>query len=195
MRLLPAAAPLMVAMIMTTDLAAQTGLRVRITGVDEYRLGDIVHIGSTEIRGTGILSVTGDFIEVRLPDVGVVTIPKAGRRVAGRALAADRTIVTLVPEKSSTPIRVPADAIARLEVSRGGGSRGRAIGVGIAAGVGGFFAGAWLGMAACGIDCDAGVTAAAFAAGIGLGGLAGARIGRERWDDLPATQLADKLPR
>jgi hypothetical protein len=50
-------------------------------------------------------------------------------------------------------------------------------------------------MAACGIDCDAGVTAAAFAAGIGLGGLAGARIGRERWDDLPATQLADKLPR
>jgi hypothetical protein len=195
MKLPPSAAPLMVAMIMTTDLAAQTGLRVRITGVDEYRVGEILHVGGTEIRGTGILSVAGDFVEVRLPDSGVVTIPKAGRRVAGRALAADRTIVTLVPENASTPVRVPVDAIARLEVSRGGGSRGRAVAVGIAAGVGGFFAAGWLGMAICGIDCDAGAMAGALAGGIGLGGLAGARIGRERWDDLPASQLADTLPR
>jgi outer membrane lipoprotein SlyB len=50
-------------------------------------------------------------------------------------------------------------------------------------------------MAICGIDCDAGAMAGALAGGIGLGGLAGARIGRERWDDLPASQLADTLPR
>jgi hypothetical protein len=185
----------MIAMIMTTDLAAQTGLRVRITGVDEYRAGEIVHIGRTEIRGTGILSVAGDVIEVRLPDAGVVTIPKAGRRVSGRALAADRAIVTLMPENASTPIRVPVDAIARLEVSRGERSRGRAIALGIAAGIGGFYAGGWLGMAACGIDCDEAVLAGGLAAGIGLGGLVGSRIGRERWEDLPANQLADRLPR
>ena len=196
MRLLPSVAPLLVALLVTTGLAAQAPLRVRITGVDAYRIDDILRIDGNEIRGTGILSIAGDFVEVRLPESGIVTIPKPGRRVAGRALAADRTMITLVPENGSTTIRVPVDAVARLEVGRGGGSRGRAIAWGIAAGVGGFYAGGFLGFAACGnLDCESAILIGGLAGGIGLGGLVGSRVGGERWDDVPASQLADRFPK
>jgi hypothetical protein len=125
----------------------------------------------------------------------------AGKRITGRLVSVDGDALTLTPDNSRAPLRLPLSSITAAEVSEGKRSRAVAdlAGVGI-----GFGAGLLTGWIASGIaitNCRADPSCHSFLPGLGgfavgfpVGGVvtgiwAAHLLGRERWRSVPVASL------
>jgi hypothetical protein len=130
----------------------------------------------------------------------------AGKRITGRLVSVDGDALTLMPDGSRDPMRIPLSSISAAEVSEGKRSRAVAdlAGVGI-----GFGAGLLTGLIADNIatsncrndpSCHNVVPGlGGFVAGFPVGGvatgiLAAHLIGRERWRSVPVASLPSPAP-
>jgi hypothetical protein len=102
--------------------------------------------------------------------------------------------IEMIVDRGADVALIPIAAIAVLEVSAGRRhSRALATVVGVVAGLGGFMAGGWLGLAACGsLDCDV-APLVGVATGTVLGAYVGRRLGREQWQRVTPAQLGERI--
>jgi hypothetical protein len=146
------------------------GARIRIRGLSAY-----------QTQGAMVESSNDAWNQFRQVDGRTLTIPR--QVITGRVISSESDIVTLMPDDHADAIHIPVAAIAQIDVSQGRrGSRARAIVVGTAVGVGGFFVGIVAGVAMCAsLDCAA-APIQGFATGGLLGAWTGAHLAGERWE-------------
>ena len=166
--------------------------RVRITGMRVYNRPGVIEVSPDLVAGSGII-VDGSLIHVVFPPSGKLTVLNSGKRIVGITRGVQDGAVILEAEGRNDTVHIPLDAIARLEISKGHGSRAVATFAAIGIGIGAFYGGTWLAIAACGFDCP-GVPVSGLAAG-SAGSLLGARIGRERWKAVPTQWVSDPATR
>lgn len=163
------------AMLPATQGATETvpETRVRITGAREAAAapeGELL-----EGRETRSYRVDGELL----------TLPKPGKRLTGTLLAQDAESVTIRAAGHAQPLRIPREALASMEVSRGRGSRltGALVGLGV-----GFALGFALGSSCDDSGSIIDLCGADFGLAVGaVIGLPGALIGlavppAERWE-------------
>jgi hypothetical protein len=171
----------------SAQVAVSGSLRVRITGPDLYEIPGVLSIAGDHVTGSVVTSADDAIVQVRLPQTTeLVTVPKAGRHLVGLVLSVDNNAVVLARKGQSASLRIPLDAIGKVEVSEGR-RHGRA--TAILAGIG-----AWYGTGALFVRLSdfwfyPGPLAVAPAVGMVVGYL----LGREHWKAVPVASLRDRV--
>jgi hypothetical protein len=130
----------------------------------------------------------------------------AGKRITGRLVAVDSEALTVVPDGSGNPMRIPLSSVSAAEVSEGKRSRTVAdlagVGIGFGAGLLTAVIAGHIATSNCRSDPSChdilpGLGAAVIGfpvGGVATGMLAAHLIGREHWRSVPVTLLPSLVP-
>jgi hypothetical protein len=119
-----------------------------------------------------------------------VRVTRDSNHIAGRLIMVDGDALTLVPDGTRDPVRIPLSSISAAEVSEGQRSQVVAELAGAGVGVGAGFVVFMLGVNANAGKAIIGALALGIASDKGIAHL----IGRERWRSVPITSLASLAP-
>jgi hypothetical protein len=166
-----------------TQSSIQTQPRIRITGPD------VIRIDGPELAPPGHAAVDDVLLRFQPLDGSAPrTIVRPGKRVTGQALGIEDGILSLRVDGQNT-VRMPVNAIGRLEASEG---RGRShVLRGILVGAGTFWGMSALIFSNCGLNCSNVSLLAPIGAGMATGWWSGRR--NERWTSHSVAWLTSQL--
>lgn len=171
-------------------------VRIRITGADTYEVPGVMRLDGDRIFGK---AATADsrFVQFRRSDGSrLLTIPRPGRRLTGKALAIADGLLEFVPEGNTERFYLPLDAVVKIEGSRVHRPLGPSVAGGVYAGAG-IFVTTWLAVAVCDEGCEN--AEALFnlivGAAIAVGGLVTHKMHGQRWEVVSSDELGALLNR